>query len=137
MNLKKFCNLFKKKSKHEKETISFKEFWVLLQDELKQEKEFTTLKQDKKFKARFETNKNGEKVVIITPEHSEIQRGAIPYNEFEGIWNNVKDRSYETRFENYNDIKSYTRKDDEIGKSMQASYITALINYIVKDQNME
>lgn len=137
MNLKKICELFKKKSKQEKETISFKEFWVLLQDELKQEKEFVTLKQGRKFKARFEKNKNGENVVIITPKHSETQRGSIPYNEFEGIWNNIKDRSYETRFENYDDMKSYTKKDDEIGKSMQVSYITALINHIVKNQNME
>jgi len=71
MNLKKICELFKKKSKQEKETISFKEFWVLLQDELKQEKEFVTLKQGRKFKTRFEKNKNGENVVIITPKHSE------------------------------------------------------------------
>ncbi len=137
MNLKEFCNVFKKKSKQGKETMAFKEFWVLLQDELKQEKEFVTLKQSKKFKAYFEKNKNGENVVIITPKHSGTRRGPIPYNEFEGIWNNVKYRSYETRFEKYNDIKSHIRKDDEIGKSMQVSYITALINHIVKNQNME
>ncbi len=114
----------------------FNEFWTLLQDELSHEQEFATLKQGKKFKARFEINTNEEKVVIITPEHSGTQRGAIPYNEFEGIWNNVKDNvSREDRFVNPN--TSYTTKDAKISNSIQVSYITTLIDHIVKDQSMQ
>lgn len=114
----------------------FNEFWTLLQDELSHEQEFATLKQGKKFKARFEINTNEEKVVIITTEHSGTQRGPISYNEFEGTWNNVKDSvSRETRFVNFD--RSYTRKDGKTGKSIQNSYIAKLIDHIVKDHSMQ
>ena len=117
--------------------MNFKEFWNALQDELKHEKEFMTLQQRKEFKAHFERNTHDELMVRVTPKHGE-PRGPIASNEFEGIWNNAKDRSRETRFVNEKGrLESYSTKKEEIGKSIQLSYITKLIDHIVKDQDMK
>lgn len=117
--------------------MNFKEFWNLLQVELKQEKEFLTLKQNKKFKAKLERRNNGNMEVRVTTEQSEFQR-PIPYNEFEGIWDNAKGLSREMRFVNKNRrLESYSTKRGGIGKSMNVSYITKLIDHIVQNQKME
>jgi len=118
--------------------MNFKEFWYDLQVELKQEKELTTLKQHRKFKAHFECNKHDELMVRVTPEHNEIQRGPIPSNKFEGIWNSVKGNPRETRFENKNiQLEQYPKKGGGVGKSMQIPYITKLIDHIVQDHDLE
>ena len=109
----------------------------MLQTELKQEREFMTLKQNKKFNARFERNMHRELVVRVILEHGE-PRGQIPNNEFEGIWDNSKGYSRETRFVNKGGrLGSYPKKKGGIGESMNVSYITKLIDHIVQDQDME
>ncbi len=116
--------------------MNFEQFWKKLQLELKQEKEFTTLKQNKKFKVRLGYVED-KLVVLITPHDSQIQRGRIPRNEFEGIWNNAKIYSPETRFVNKNKrLESFTNKNGTKGKSMQVSYIVTLIKHIVRNQEM-
>jgi|APSaa5957512535_1039671.scaffolds.fasta_scaffold400940_1 hypothetical protein len=117
--------------------MNFNKFWKLLQNELQHEKEFKTLKQKKKFNAHFEQNRDGVLVLKIITETGE-PRGSIPSNEFEGVWDNVKGRSRETRFLNENRrLEPYPKKKGGIGKSMQVSYIIALIDYVVQDQNMK
>jgi|APSaa5957512535_1039671.scaffolds.fasta_scaffold02147_1 hypothetical protein len=117
--------------------MNFKEFWNILQGELKKKKEFMTLKQRKKFKAHFEYNTHGELIVRVTTKYGE-PRGQIPSNEFEGVWNNAKGRSRETRFVNEKRrLEPYQTKKGGIGKSMNVSYITKLIDHIVKDHNMK
>lgn len=117
--------------------MKFQEFWKRLHAKLTQENEFKTLKQNKKFKVHLEYIKQ-DLVVIVTPESSMIPRGQIPSKEFEGIWNNARGLSRETRFENnYGQIESYTTKKGKVGRSIQISYITKLIDCVVQDQDVE
>lgn len=117
--------------------MKFEEFWKKLQDELRQEKEIRTLKKKKKFKVRVGYNKHGRTTVFVMLETG-IPRGQIRSNEFEGVWNNAKRYSPETRFVNKDKrLEPYVKKDGDEGKSVQISYITALINYIVQKQEME
>lgn len=116
--------------------MNFEEFWSKLQSELKQEKEFMTLKQKKKFKARIDYNTYGKAMVLVTLENG-TPRGQMRSNEFEGVWDNAKIHSYETRFVNENGrLGPYVKKDGDLGKSIQISYITTLIDYIVQKQEM-
>jgi len=117
--------------------MNFQEFWKKLQSEIRQEKEFKTLKQKKKFTVHFEQNRDGVPVLKIITETGE-PRGPISSNEFGGVWDNAKGRSRETRFLNDNrHLEPYPKKKGGMGKSMQVSYIVALIDYLVQDQNME
>ena len=117
--------------------MNFKEFWKILQVELRHEKEFLTLKQNKKFKAYFERKLNGELAVRVIPESGKL-RGPIPSNEFEGIWDSARGFPRETRFVNrHGRLGSYQRKDGKIGNSENVSYITKLIDHIVQDQKSE
>jgi hypothetical protein len=117
--------------------MNFKEFWKNLQDNLKHDKAFVTLGQKKKFNVYFEYNKNEEWVVRVIPESGKI-RGPIHYNEFEGIWNDVKKYSIETRFKNKDGrLGSFINKHQKKTTSNNLSYILKLIQYIVKDQNMK
>jgi len=117
--------------------MNFKEFWDKLQFELKQEKEFMTLRQKRRFKACLGYIKQ-ELVVLVTPESSMIQRGRIPYNEFEGIWNDIKSYSHDTRFVNKNErLGSFINKNGKKGKSNNLSYIIKLIEHVVKHQDMK
>ncbi|MBM3910810.1 MAG: hypothetical protein FJ356_04090, partial [Thaumarchaeota archaeon] len=76
--------------------MNFKEFWKVLQIELQHEKQFTTMKQNKKFTAYLERKQNGKMIVRVVPESGKL-RGPIPYNEFEGIWDSAKGFPRETR----------------------------------------
>ena len=117
-------------------TMNFDEFWKQLQSEIKQEKEFRTLRRRKKFTASFEISTRGIPAVRIITEDG-APRGPIKSNEFQGVWDNAKGYSRETRFLNKGKrLEPYPTKNKGMGKSMQVSYITALIDYIVKDQNM-
>ena len=115
--------------------MNFQEFWAKLRVELKEFKEFKTLKHGKEFKARFERNKKGDLFVQVTPNLGK-PRGRIPINEFEGMWDTAKNRSRETRFVNKDGLDEYTRQDGETGNTVHVSYIAAMIDYIVKDSNM-
>lgn len=117
--------------------MNFKEFWKILQVELRQEKQFLTLKQNKKFKAYLDRKLNGELAIRVIPESGKL-RGPIQSNEFEGIWNSARGFPRETRFVNrHHRLGSYQRKDGEIGISENVSYITKLIDHVVHDQNLE
>lgn len=117
--------------------MDFNEFWKKLQDELKQEKEFVTLRQNKKFKASLGYVKE-ELVVLITPQSSLIQRGRIPRNEFEGIWNDVKKHPFETRFVNkHGRLGSFINKNGKKGTSNNLSYILKLIHHMAQEQEMK
>jgi len=117
--------------------MKFQEFWKKLKVELKQGKKFETLARNRKFKARLGYVKD-DLVVLATPDYSQIQRGRIPYNEFEGVWNNAKKYSKETRFTNKNGrLVSFINKNGTKGKSKNLSYIVTLISNIVKNQDMQ
>ena len=117
--------------------MNFNDFWKKLQNELKQEKKFQTLKQKKKFNAHFEHNAHGIPFVKIILETG-VPRGPIQSNEFEGVWDKTKGCSRETRFVNEKGrLESYQKKKGGTGKSMQEPYITTLIDSVVLDQDME
>ncbi len=117
--------------------MNFKEFWKKLLDELQQEKGFKTLKRKKNFNAHFEHNAHGIPVIIIMTETG-APRGSTRSNEFEGVWNNAKGNSRETRFINdKRRLEPYLNKNGGISRSMQVSYIVTLIDYVVQDQDME
>ncbi len=117
--------------------MKFQEFWKELQVELRKDKEFKTLKQNKKFKACFDHNKKGDLFVHVTLTLGE-PRGQIPFNEFEGIWDNVKRYSRETRFVNKSGrLESYIKQNGETGKTVHVPYIITLIDHVLKNQNME
>ena len=104
---------------------------------IKQEKEFKTLTRNKKFKACLGYIKR-EKVVLVTPQRNQIQRGIIPHNEFKGVWDNAKRFSQDTRFVNkYGRLASFTNKNGTEGKSKNLSYIVKIIQHIVKNQEMK
>ena len=116
--------------------MNFDEFWGLLLTDLNHEKKFTTLSRESEFNAYSEHNTNDEWVVRVITNNGEL-RGQIPSNEFEVVWNNAKDRPLDKRFVN-NDgkLESYITKSGSEGKTMNLSYITKLIHYVVNDQNM-
>lgn len=117
--------------------MDFQEFWKILKAELSPDKKFKTLSQGKKFNAYFDHNKKGDLFVQVILDSGK-PRGQIPFNEFEGIWDTAKTRSRETRFVNKGGrLASYVKQDGEIGETVHVSYISALINYVVKNQNME
>lgn len=117
--------------------MNFKEFWKILQVELRHDKEFLTLKQNKKFKAYLERKVNGELAVRVIPESGK-PRGQISYNEFEGIWDNSKGLTHEMRFVNrHRRLESYQTKKGEVGKSKNVSYIITLIEHVVKSEKIE
>lgn len=107
-------------------------FWNILKKELGKERKFKTLARNNEFTAKFQYNENREAHVTITV-NSERN---VERREFEGVWDNSKIRLRKTRFENIKELESYTRQDGKEGKSPHVSYITSLINYIVKDENM-
>ncbi len=116
--------------------MDFQEFWHKLQDELTRSKDFKTLTYDRRFKAYFESNKKGELMLKIMTDEGKI-RGISRY-EFNGVWDNVKRYSKETRLVNKNRrLEPYPKRKGGIGKSMQVSYIVKLIKHIVNDQNMK
>lgn len=115
--------------------MDFQEFWNKLQAELTPQKEFKTLKLNKKFKAYFEFNKKGEPVLRIMTDNGKIR--GISHYEFNGVWDNVKHYSNETRFVNKSGrLEPYPKRKGGMGKSMQVAYIVKLIKHIVNDQEM-
>lgn len=85
----------------------------------------------------MEHNTQEKLFVKIIPQTGE-PRGPIQRNEFKGVWDNAKDKSKESRFVNEKGhLSSYSTKKGEIGKSIQISYIIALIDFVVRDKNME
>ena len=117
--------------------MNFKEFWSLLQIELKQDITLKTLKRKKEFKAHFERNRKGDLFVQVRPKFGQ-PRGQIPFNEFEGIWDNAKVCSHKDRFlKKTKLLESYIKQTGEIGRTVHVPYIVALVSHIVKDQDMQ
>ena len=117
--------------------MNFQEFWKLLQVELSQKKELKTVTRYKKFQAYFDHNEKGDLFVLVITELGKSRR--IPVNEFKGLWDTMKKYSRETRFVNKDRrLNTYQSQDGVIGNnSFNVSYIIALINYILIDQDME
>lgn len=113
--------------------MNFKMFWNILKNELGKEKEFKTLARKKKFTAKFQYNNNREAHIIITVN----SKRTVERREFKGVWDNSKTHLRKTRFKNIKELKSYTRQDGKLGKSVHVSYISSLIDHIVKDENMD
>jgi len=113
--------------------MNFDNFWKLLIEELNSERKFVTLDRKSEFHAYSELNSNKEIVIRVMTTKNKL-RGQIPSNEFKGVWNNAKDRSHDTRFINNDGVlESYITKDRSVGKTLNLSYITKLIHYVVND----
>lgn len=118
--------------------MNFNEFWTQLQSELNPHTTFRTSTQDKKFNAYFDHNKKGDLFVRVILESGK-QRGQIPANEFQGVWNNARILpNNSTRFVNKDGrLNSYTKQDEGTGTTKNLSYIVALIKYIIQNQEMQ
>ena len=103
--------------------MNFQQFWKKLFVELKQNKKFKTLKRSKLFDADI----IDYQTIIITPNHTKKPR-KIKINEFQGMWNIMK-----------NDIRSerYINSKKRYYSFWSSSYISTLIDYVVKGQNMQ
>ena len=103
--------------------MRFEQFWEKLYVELKHSKRFKALKRHTSFEAYFAD----ADTVIVTPDSTKIDR-KVSSKEFEGMWNIMK-----------NDIKSqrYVNTNKRYYTFWSSSYINALIDHIVKDQDMQ
>jgi len=87
-------------------------------------------------KLYFEPNKKGKLLLRIMTDNGKIR--GISHYEFNGVWDNVKRYSKETRFVNKSKrLEPYPKRKGGIGKSMQVAYIVKLIKHIVNDQEMK
>lgn len=118
--------------------MDFEEFWDKLIVELQTKDDFHTIERGNEFRAHI-IDESGEKQISITPA-SGTTRGSIPKNEVEGVWNNIAwcqdegDGRYKNKF---NRLVGYVTKKGKQGKSMQISYISALIKHMVEQQGMQ
>ena len=103
--------------------MRFEQFWKELVTELEHNKKFKTLKQKKSFEANFVDND----VVMATPNSTKYGR-RIQIKEFREMWNIMKD-----------DIKSerYAGTKQRYHGYLNSSYVSALIDSVVKDQDMQ
>ena len=103
--------------------MKFQGFWRRLCAELQQTKEFQTLKQGKVFEAwAVDTN-----TIQIVPQSTKIPR-PVKIIEFQAMWNMMKN---DVRNERYINTKGrYTQFFNPV-------YVSALVDHIVGDQNME
>ena len=104
--------------------MDFEEFWRRLSVELMSPRTFKTLVQSKAFEAEISDR---YMLVTVTPESSDIPRD-VDVDDFRQMWDMMKDdirsERYVNRKRRYYDYRS-------------VSYICALIDHVVADQDME
>ena len=98
------------------------EFWANLSVKLKNEKDCRTLKRSKPFKARIKDSNT----VIVTPGSGDARK--VTKDQFCRMWSLMK---YDSRSNRY--INTNKRYYD----FWSSSYISALIDCVVGNQNME
>lgn len=65
-------------------------------------------------------------------------RSPISVNEFEGVWNYVKNHPNSNLDEITNEeLNSYKTDEYEPARTINVSYIKVLINHVLKDQKIE
>ena len=101
--------------------MNFQQFWKKLSIELRQDKKFKTLKRVKIFEASLIDN-------TIVIKRDSIRVRTILIKQFQEMWNIMK-----------NDVRNerYINTNKRYYSFWSYSYINALIDHIVKDQNME
>ena len=102
--------------------MHFEEFWARLSLCLKVQKEFTTLKRMKKFGAVMADSQT----VTVTPSSTRTAR-PVPMNMFRQMWDIMK-----------NDIRSerHIGRKGRYSGFWSQSYVNALIDYVVGNQDM-
>lgn len=100
--------------------MNFAAFWSALRSKLITHYKFKTMRQSRPFEARMSDNS-----VHITPE-SRNKRN-VYMKEFQGIWNIAKNDARDQRCIN---------KGGRYTQFFNPSYVTALIDFIVEDQEM-
>ena len=104
--------------------MDFDKFWQLLQECLKHNSYFRTLKRGKPFKAVM----SGSDIVIATPESSGEPRPIRKEKDFRRMWNLMKDDARSER---------YVNRNGRCDWCFNPVYICALIDYKVGDQKMQ
>ncbi len=102
--------------------MKFQQFWQKLSTEIRYGRKFTTLTR----KIEFEASMNDSTTVAVMPS-TEIVR-EIPMEQFQGMWDIMKDDIRTERYVNTN--KRYY-------SYWSSSYISALIDHVVQDQDMQ
>ena len=102
--------------------MKFQEFWEQLSIDIRRGKKLATLEQKKEFEAIM----NGRSAVRITPSTEKIR--IVLNREFEAMWDKMKD-----------DIRSerYINKNGRYHDYLNSSYVSALIDSIVQNDNMQ
>lgn len=102
--------------------MDFQEFWRKLYAELKHNHNFKTKSQEKSFQA----NLRDPSTIVVIPTTDDSR--PIPIEQFQGMWNIMK-----------NDVRSerYVNTNKRYYSFWSSSYISALIDHIVADQKME
>ena len=111
--------------------MKFREFWKKLHGELGCRTEYQTLKRSRPFKATAIDSST----IIITPGSN--QDRPVPVGQFEGMWNLMKD---DVRSQRYVNTKTNPKDPDSKPRYYSYwsfSYICALIDHVVADQDME
>ncbi len=101
--------------------MNFQEFWRRLSVELKTNKKFKTLKRSKPFEAYADIN-----TITVIPNSNKPR--PVPIKEFQKMWEIMKNHIRSERYVNTN--RRYS-------SSHNSSYISALIDHVVSDHNME
>ena len=98
------------------------EFWARLLLCLKAQKEFVTLKRMKKFEAVIADSQT----VTVTPRSTKTSR-PVPMNMFRQMWGIMK-----------NDVRNerHVGREGRYSRFRSKSYVNALIDYIVGNQDM-
>jgi len=104
--------------------MDFKEFWDGLSLELKTRVEFETLKRSKTFEARMAGD---SRAVTVTPSSTGMSRN-VRMSEFQQMWGTMRNDTRRERYVNSNGRYS---------KFWNPSYVNALIDHVVKDQDMQ
>ena len=103
--------------------MKFQEFWRRLHAELQQTKEFRTMTYGKEFKARVENMST----IQVVPQSTKIPR-PVKIIEFQAMWNMMK-----------NDVRNerYISTNGRYAQFYNPVYVSALVDHIVGNQNME
>lgn len=102
--------------------MDFREFWTRLIAELARPKKFETLKLSR----RFEAVRGDHDAIVITPDQCDYR--SVSIKEFRSMWDIMKNDARRERYVNTN--KRYY-------SFWNSSYVSALIDHIVSDQDME
>ena len=111
--------------------MNFQEFWKELHVELRHKEKYPTLKRARLFKAAA----SDPTTINVTPSSKQVR--LVTIGQFQGMWNLMKN---DTRGQRYINTKTDPQDPGSKGRYYSYwnySYICALIDHVVGDQDMK